>query len=73
MPAIDHEALSDWMDAKGWSGRQRELAAQLDISPQYLSDILAGRRTLKRNPELLRKIADALNVPQARIERRVGA
>ena len=73
MAAIDHEALLDWMEAKGWLGRQSELAAEVGISKQYLTDIVKGRRSLKRNPELIKKLAEALNVPQSRIERRVSA
>lgn len=42
----------------------------VEISPQYLSDIEAGRRTLKRNPGLIKRLASALNVPTSMLERR---
>ena len=38
---------------------------------QYLCDIEEGRRTLKRNPGLIKRIAEALNVPTSMIEHRV--
>ena len=44
------------------------LAEKVGISLSYLGDIEAGRRTLKRNPELVSKLADALNVPRSMIE-----
>lgn len=46
------------------------LAGRVGISPQYLGDIEAGRRTLKRNPGLIKKLAEALNVPMSMIEHR---
>lgn len=62
-------------------GRLRELAGyqatafakEVGISLTYLGDIESGRRTLKRNPGLIKKIADVLNVPVSMIERRVAS
>ena len=45
-----------------------QLAEATGMSLTYVCDITAGRRTLKRNPELRKKIAVALNVPQHWIE-----
>lgn len=73
MAVIDHEALRDWLEAKGWDGRYNDFAAEVGISPQYLSDIVGGRRTLKRRPDLIRRIADVLDVAVTRIESRVSA
>lgn len=53
----------------GYEGRQNQLADGVGISPQYLTDIVKGRRTLKRNPVLRQKLADALDVPRRWIER----
>ena len=45
-----------------------DTAEATGMSLTYVCDITAGRRTLKRNPELRKKIAVALNVPQHWIE-----
>lgn len=66
MPAIDHEALVKAMDKAGVT--PRHLATEIDKSLQYVCDIRAGRRTLKRNPELRKQIALALDVPPHWIE-----
>lgn len=68
MAAIDHKGLAKAIEKCGYEGRQVQLAAEVGISPQYLSDILGGRRKLKRNPELRKKLADALDVPRRWIE-----
>lgn len=46
----------------------KALADQVGISLTYACDIIAGRRTLKRNPELRRAIAEACGCPQHWIE-----
>lgn len=46
----------------------KQLADKVGISLTYMCDITAGRRTLKRNPEMRRNLAKALNVPQHWIE-----
>lgn len=65
---INHEALTIIRQKDGHS--IRSLASLVEISPQYLSDIEAGRRTLKRNPGLIKALAAALNVPTSMLERR---
>lgn len=65
---VDSEALAVLLDKDGW--RHAKFAAALDISPQYLSDILAGRSKLGRSPELITKMAQKLNVPRSMIEAR---
>lgn len=45
-----------------------QLARTVGISLSYMCDITSGRRNLKRNPALRRRIAVALNVPQHWIE-----
>lgn len=64
--AIDHEGLTKAMDLALVTPKQ--LAEATGMSLTYVCDITAGRRTLKRNPELRKKIAVALNVPQHWIE-----
>lgn len=66
--SIDHEALRVLMDKDGQTAVT--FAARLGISVQYLCDILAGRRTLKRSPELLSRMARELNVPRSMLEHR---
>lgn len=44
------------------------LAERVGVSPHYISNILNGHRRLKRNPELRRKIAAALDRPLDWIE-----
>lgn len=71
MAEVDSEALRDWMDAKEWT--IKALADEVGISLKYMADIARGDRTLKRNPSLRKQIADALQVPVTRIEKRVEA
>lgn len=61
MAAIDHQALTKAMNGAGVT--KQRLASELGMSLQYVCDITAGRRTLKRNPELRKRIALALDVP----------
>jgi len=68
MPAIDGAHLRVIRERDGSS--QVSLAERLGISPQYLADIEAGRRTLKRNPALIKKIANVLDIPVSMIIRR---
>jgi transcriptional regulator with XRE-family HTH domain len=49
------------------------LAELAGISLSYYCDIEAGRRTLKRNPALIGRLADALNIPVSTIEARRAA
>lgn len=59
--AINGEALRLLRERTGW--KAADFAAAADISLQYLCDIEAGRRKLKRNPELIRTFAQLLEVP----------
>lgn len=45
-------------------------AEKVGISLQYLGDIESGRRTLKRNPDLIGRMAEVLNVPRSMLEKR---
>lgn len=66
--AIDPVALRILMEKDG--SNIATLSGRVGISRQYLGDIVAGRRSLKRNPQLIKDIATALNVPTSMIERR---
>lgn len=66
--SIDHHALRVLMEKDG--STPTNLAARVGISPQYMSGILGGERTLKRSPGLIKKLAEALNVPTSMLERR---
>lgn len=70
MAGIDGPVVRILREKDGYSGAA--FAEKLGISHTYLSDIEVGRRTLKRNPSLISKIADTLNVPRSVIERRGG-
>lgn len=70
MAAIDGAHVKILRERDGASAT--EFAKRLDISLTYLGDIEAGRRTLKRNPGLIKRIAEELHVPTSMIERRNG-
>lgn len=59
MTAIDPNALRREMDKEGVT--PTALANEIGVSLSYVCDITAGRRRLKRNPVLIRRIATALN------------
>lgn len=61
---INTAALASLREKDGQTKAQ--LAARVGISPQYYGDIEAGRRGAK--PDVLRRIAVALNVPLSAIE-----
>ncbi len=67
MAAIDPAALRKAMDGAGVT--RARLANEVGLSLQYVCDITAGRRLLKRRPDLRRRIAAALDVPIHWIER----
>lgn len=50
---------------------KRQLADRAGISPQYLGDIEAGRRGAK--PDVMKRLAAALNVPMSMLERKRSA
>lgn len=66
MAAIDKNHLATAMDLSNITAKQ--LAEAAGISLTYTCDIIAGRRTLKRNPALRRNLAKAMNVPVHWIE-----
>lgn len=68
MAEVDGAALRILREKDGWAAK--DFAEHLKISKSYLSDIEQGRRTLKHNPGLISRMADALNVPKSMIERR---
>lgn len=65
---VDSEALKVLLDKDGW--QHANFAREVGISPQYLSDVLAGRSKLGRSPQLISAMAKALNVPRSMIEAR---
>jgi hypothetical protein len=64
--AIDPPNLVKAMDRANVTPKQ--LAEAVGISVTYVCDMTAGRRTLKRNPELRAAIARALDCPRHWIE-----
>ena len=66
--AINGNAVRILREKDGASRTQ--FALLVGISMSYLCDIEEGRRTLKRNPGLIKKIAETLNVPMSMIEHR---
>lgn len=63
---LNHRGLVKAMDLAGVS--KTRLAEEIHVSLGYVCDLTTGRRTLRRNPELRRAIATALDVPRAWIE-----
>lgn len=61
MAGIDHESLTKAMQKAGMTPTQ--LAGELGLSLQYVCDIQKGRRKLKRRPDLVKEIAEKLDVP----------
>lgn len=66
MAQIDNVGLARAMDMAPIT--TKVLAERVGVSLTYMCDITGGRRTLKRNPELRKKIAEALGVPTFWIE-----
>lgn len=66
MPGIDHTALKTAMDKAGITPKQ--LSDTTGLSLSYVCDLRSGRRRLKREPVVRRRIADALDVPVHWIE-----
>lgn len=65
---INSAALKVLREKDGWTATA--LAKHMGISLQYLLDIESGKRMLKRNPELIRRFANTLNVPVSMLESR---
>lgn len=70
MAAIDGAHAKILRERNGDSAT--DFAKRLNISLTYLGDIEAGRRTLKRNPGLVKRFAEELGVPISMIEHRGG-
>jgi transcriptional regulator with XRE-family HTH domain len=70
MAAIDGEHVRILRVRNGESAT--DFAGRIGISLSYLGDIETGRRTLKRNPALIKRIADELKVPISMIEHRAS-
>lgn len=63
--AIDGSALKILREKDGYS--LSAFALKVGVSLSYLMDIESGRRTLKRNPGLIKRMAEALDVPMSMI------
>ena len=66
MAGIDGAALRILREKDGYE--LKALAAAVGISPQYLCDIEAKRRKLKRNPGLIKALANTLGVPMSMLQ-----
>lgn len=66
--SIDHEALGILREKDGYS--VAAFAKQAGLSLSYYCRIESGERSLKRNPSLIKKFADLLNVPVSMLELR---
>lgn len=67
LDAVDSPFLRAERVARGFTIEQ--FSTEVGISRQYLSDIEAGRRLLKRRPDLIKKMADVLGVPVTKLYR----
>ncbi len=65
--AVDGVFVRSERIARGWTIER--FATEVGISRQYLTDIEAERRLLKRRPDLVRKMADVLGVPVTKLYR----
>lgn len=65
--AVDGAFVRQERIARGWTIPQ--FAAELGISRQYLTDIEAERRLLKRRPDLIKQMAEALGIPVTKLYR----
>lgn len=71
MSAIDSKRLTDAMDLAGITPAEltRRLAESgVPVTLSYVSRICKGERRLKRNPVMIRRIADAIGVRRDWIE-----
>lgn len=65
--SIDGPAVRRLRELSGWS--VRDFAKKIGKSPEYVRNIESGARLLKRNPALIKVIAEALGVHRQMIER----
>lgn len=68
MPGIDGALLRVLRTKDGWG--LSALAREVGVSRQRLCDVEQGREDLSRSPGLVKKLAEALNVPVSMLERR---
>ena len=68
---VDGSFLRAERIARGW--KIDAFAEALGISRQYLSDIEMGRRLLKRRPDLVKQMAELLEVPVTKLYRSEAA
>ena len=66
--SIDHEALGILREKDGYSAAR--FAKEAGLSLSYYCRIESGERSLKRNPALIKKFAEILNVPISMLEHR---
>lgn len=64
---VDYEFLRWCRETSGYTVAQ--FAKELGISTDYLRNIEGGHRTLKRRPDLIKKMADLLGVPLQKLVR----
>lgn len=71
MAGINGAAVKVLREKDGQSAT--DFAKRLGISLSYLGDIERGDRSnLRRSPDLIKRIAEALNVPVSAVQERVG-
>ncbi len=71
MAGIDGELLKWAREEAGW--QRQAFADEHGISIGYLCEIEAGRRTLDRNPGLIKRFAETLGMPTGRLRQRESA
>ena len=70
MPAVDGPHLRWCREKSGYTVAQ--FAKELGISEDYLRNIENGARGLKRRPDLVKRAADILEVPQQKLFQQVS-
>lgn len=63
--AVDGPFLRDQRVKSGWT--IEAFAKEVGVSRQYLADIERGYRQLKRRPDVVKKMADVLEVPVTKL------
>lgn len=65
LSAVDGPFLRDQRIKGGWT--IEAFADEIGISRQYLADIERGYRKLKRRPDLIKRMAEVLEVPLTKL------
>jgi transcriptional regulator with XRE-family HTH domain len=65
MATVDGTFVRTQREAKGYTTKQ--FAEELGISTDYLANIENGHRTLKRRPDLIKRMADLLDTPYPKL------